>query len=59
MINVVRSSEAEYPLMMDEMQYLNEFITGVSDNCDVTWGLSEDSSLGNAVKVIILANVKG
>lgn len=58
MINVMRSSEAERPLMMDEMQYINEFITGIPENCNVTWGLSEDSSLGNAVKVIILVNVK-
>ena len=58
MINVIRFSEAEHPLMMEEMQYLNEFIAGVSENCDVTWGLSEDSTIGDAVKVILLANVK-
>lgn len=58
MINVIRSSEAERPLMMEEMQYLNEFIAGASDKCDVTWGLSEDSIIGNTVKVIVLANVK-
>ena len=58
MINVIRSSEAEHPLMMEEMQYLNEFIAGVSENCDVTWGLSEDSTIGDAVRVILLANVK-
>lgn len=57
MINVIHSSEAEYPLMMNEIQYLNNFIAGISDNCDITWGLSVDSNLGNAVKVIILANV--
>ncbi len=58
MINIIRSSEALRPLTVEEIQYLNEFITGFSENCDVTWGLSEDSSLGNAVKVIIFANVK-
>ncbi len=58
MINVMRSSEAERPLMMEEMQYLNELITAISENCDVTWGLYEDSTLGNAVKAIILVNVK-
>lgn len=57
-INIIRSSEALRPLTMEEIQYLNEYLTGFSENCDVTWGLSEDSSLGNAVKVIILANVK-
>lgn len=58
MINVVRSSEAEYPLMMEEMQYLNEFITEFPGDCDVTWSLAEDITLGNAVKVIILADIK-
>ncbi|MDE5689806.1 MAG: hypothetical protein K2I38_03820 [Duncaniella sp.] len=58
MINVMRSSKADRLLSMEEMQYLSEFITGISENCDVTWGLSEDSTLGNIVKVIILANVK-
>ena len=58
MINVLRSSEAERPLMMEEMQYLNEFIAGASDKCDITWGLSEDSTIGNTVKAIVLANVK-
>lgn len=56
-INIIRSSEALRPLTMEKIQYLNEFITGFSENCDVTWGLSEDLALGNTVIVIILANV--
>ncbi len=58
MINLMRSSEAERPMTVDEVQYLNEFMTGFPENCDVTWGLSEDSTLGNVVKAIILVNVK-
>ena len=58
MINVIRSSEAERPMTVYEVQYLNEFISGFPENCDVTWGLSEDSTLGNAVKAIILVNEK-
>ena len=58
MINVIRSSEAERLMTVYEVQYLNEFISGFPENCDVTWGLSEDSTLGNAVKAIILVNVK-
>lgn len=57
MITVIRSSEADCPITMEEIQYLNEFVTGFSENRDVVWGLAEDSSLGNAVKVVILANV--
>lgn len=58
MITIIRSSEAERPLTVEEMLYLNEFITGFSENCDVVWGLAEDSTLGNAVKIIILVNIK-
>ena len=58
MINVVHSSEAERPLSVAEVQYLNEFITEFPGDCDVTWSLAEDITLGNAVKVIILADIK-
>lgn len=58
MINLMRSLEAERPMTVDEVQYLNEFMTGFPENCYVTWGLSEDPTLGNAVKAIILVNVK-
>lgn len=57
MINIISSSEARRPLTMEEMQHLNEFITGISENCDVVWGLTEDDSLGDAVKVIILVDI--
>lgn len=57
MIIIIRYLEAERPLTMDEMQYLNEFIAGLSENSDVVWGLAEDSSLGNAVKVIMLVTI--
>ncbi len=58
MITVVRSPEAELPLLMDEMQYVNEFADGLPSDCDVIWGFADDNSLGNEVKVILLAAVK-
>jgi len=57
-ITIFRSSEAEQPVTMAEVQYLNEFITGFPENCEVVWGLAEDSTLGNAIKAIILVNIK-
>ena len=57
MITILRSSEAERPLTITETLYLNKFIQRFPENCDVVWGLAEDSSLGNTVKVVILANV--
>lgn len=56
MITIVRSSEAERPLTVDEVKYLNEFISRFPGNCEVVWGLAEDETIGNAVKVILLAN---
>lgn len=58
MITIIRSSAAERPLTVDEVQYFNEYIAGLPEDCDVVWGLAEDSTLGNAVKVILLANVR-
>ena len=57
-ITIIRSSEAERPLTVEEVQYLNEYFTEFPENCDVVWGLADDSTLGNAVKVIILVNIK-
>ena len=57
MVTVIRSCDADCPLTMEEMQCINEFNTGFSDNCDVVLRLAEDSTLGNAVKVVVLANV--
>ncbi len=57
MITIIRSSKAERPLTMMEMQYISEFIKGFSEKCDIVWGLAEDSTLNNVVKVIIFANV--
>lgn len=58
MIIILHSSEAERPVTMEEVQYLSEFITGFPENCEVVWGLAEDSTLGNAIKAIILVNIK-
>lgn len=54
MLTVFRSSQAERPLTMEE---LNKFIVLLPDNCDITWGLAEDDTLGNAIKVMVLANI--
>lgn len=58
MITILRSSDAERPVTMEEVQYLSEFITGFPENCEVVWGLAEEHTLGNAIKAIILVNIK-
>jgi len=58
MIIIIRSSEAERPVTMEEVGYLYKFISGFPENCEVVWGLAEDNSLGNMIKVIIFVNTK-
>lgn len=58
MITVIRSLEASDPVKMNEIGYMSEFISGFPNNCEVVWGLAEDNSLGNMIKVIILVNTK-
>lgn len=58
MITIIRSSEAKRPVTMEDMGCLSKFITGFPESCDVVWGLAEDSSLGDTIKVIILVNIK-
>lgn len=58
MITIARSPEAERPLLMDEIQYVNDFVSGLPSDCDVIWGLTDDTALGNEVKIIILINAK-
>lgn len=58
MITIVRSPEADRPLLMEEMQFVQDFISGLPPECDVVWGITDDSALGNEVKAIILVNAK-
>lgn len=55
-IVLIRSSEAEQLVTIEEAGYLNKVISDFPKNCDVVWGLAEDASLGNMIKIIILVN---
>ena len=57
MVVIIRSSEANCPLTIREMQYLNEFVEGLPKNSEVECSLAEDVTLGNAIKVVVLANI--
>lgn len=56
MLTLIRSSETYGQITMDEVGYMNEFISDLPNNCDVVWGIAEDVSLGNTIKTIILVN---
>lgn len=45
----------EHPILIPEMQEVDEFFDQLDPNIDVIWGTSTDNSLGEDAKVIILA----
>ena len=53
LFNIYSSSEA--PIMVPEMQEIDEFFDRLDPNIEVIWGISTDNSLGEDAKVTILA----
>lgn len=58
MIIIVRSTESNRPITMAELQFLNDFLSQLPDNIDATWGMADDGSLGNGVRIILIINTK-
>ena len=48
-------SSDEVPVMVPEMQEIDDFFDSLNPEIEVIWGLSTDNGLGEDVKVIILA----
>lgn len=57
MIILVYSSDAQRPLTMDEIQAVTEFVSNPPESCDVVWGTSQDQTIGNTVKVMLLVRI--
>nr|MBD5377382.1 cell division protein FtsZ [Bacteroides sp.] len=55
LFNLYFSREADDKFLMEEANELTEFVTNIDPGVDVIWGLSFDESLGNKVKITILA----
>ena len=53
LVNIYSSDDA--PIMVPEMQEIDEFFDSLSPNIEVIWGISTDPSLGQDAKVTILA----
>lgn len=53
LFNIYSSEEA--PVMVPEMQEIDEFFDSLNPDIDVIWGISTDNSLGEDAKVTILA----
>lgn len=45
----------DHPLFVSEMREVDAFMYGLNPNIDVIWGTSDDNTLGEDAKVIILA----
>ncbi|MCH5245172.1 MAG: cell division protein FtsZ [Muribaculaceae bacterium] len=56
LFNIYFSPEAETEFKMDETNELTNFINNIDQNVDVIWGVGIDNSLGNAVKITLLAS---
>lgn len=55
LFNLYFSREAEHKFVMDEAQELTDFISNLDSGVDVIWGVAFDESLGDKIKITILA----
>ena len=56
LINLFYNTNAEDKLLMSETNELSRFIASLDEEADVIWGVGHDESLGNKVKITILAS---
>lgn len=56
LFNIYQSTDEQYQLVLNEMNEIRHFMDKFEDeNIEVIWGLASDSSLGDKVKITILA----
>lgn len=55
LFNIYFNPEAEQKFVMSESKELTDFISGIDPAVDVIWGIAHDKSLGNKVKITLLA----
>lgn len=55
LFNIYFNPEAEQEFKMKEASEISDFVSDINPNVDIIWGLAKDSSLGNKVKITILA----
>jgi len=55
LFNLYFSRDAEEKFLMEEARELTAFVTAIDSDVEVIWGLTFDESLGNKVKITILA----
>lgn len=55
LFNIYFSDEADQEFVMGETNELNEFVSNINPDVDIIYGVGVDKSLGNKVKMTILA----
>lgn len=56
LFNIYQSSDEQYQLVLNEMNEIRHFMDKFEDeNIEVIWGLANDSSLGEKVRITVLA----
>ncbi|MCM1162911.1 MAG: cell division protein FtsZ [Muribaculaceae bacterium] len=55
LFNIFFDPKAEETFLMSETSELNEFIGSINNEVDVVWGVGFDETLGNKIKITILA----
>lgn len=55
LFNIYFNPEAEQEFLMKESSEITDFVSDINPNVDIIWGLAKDTSLGNKVKITILA----
>lgn len=58
LIQFLHSSGSKRSLHLDEMSSINEMMARFPEDCNIVWGLSDDDTLGNAVKVMLIVAIK-
>lgn len=55
LFNIYFAKNAEHPFTMNETKEIASFVTSINPGVDVIWGATVDDSLGDKVKITILA----
>lgn len=56
LFNIYFNPEAEQEFLMKESSEITDFVSDINPNVDIIWGLAKDTTLGNKVKITILAS---
>ena len=55
LLNLYCSSAPEYQIKMEEVKEINEFMASIGEDIQVIWGAAFDDSLGENVKITLIA----